>query len=101
MTKNEAAKMLYASLMAGINPSTQVNSFVWCQALISGLKRLGMIKLEEDAPIHDPVQALASAMSSARDEGSGALTAARVNAFLERYGFQVVRAAVRFPGGEG
>ena len=43
-------------------------------------------------PINHPLQALALALSEARNEGSGALTAVRVNGFLERYGFRIVSA---------
>lgn len=88
MTRDEAAEKFCRALIR-MPPEAQVNSFNWCGGIVDALIAIGVLKVDE--PIYDPVQALASAMCSARDEGSGTLTAARVNAFLEQYGFKVAK----------
>ena len=88
MTRDEVVRKFYKTLACS-PASHQVNGFDWCGGMVDALIAIGV--LEVDEPIDNPMVALASAMTSARDEGSGALTAVRVSAFLDQYGFKVVK----------
>lgn len=87
MTRDEATIAFHTGLLNSLRPGVEVNSFSWCGAVVDGLGRLGILKL--DSVPDNPLEALALSMSLA--QSSGPLTAAKVAGHLEVMGFSVVK----------